>query len=399
MADEDRGLPNARASKRAVASTRSEAPRRAVARDWIEGIDPRLEVLSAAPLVLQTPLDLLSGAQLTEASVLFVRNCQDPPDAMTMAPMPIDDWQLELVGLVRPGPVTIRAADLLGMEQEQLEMVLVCAGNGRTGYAGVPGTPWGSGGIGNVRFGGVALSAILDRWRVEIEPRARFLTAESLKLSDANESRDFEHSLPLADVLERSIIALTLNGEPIPGIHGGPVRLVTPGFYGTMQVKWLRRLRFETTESTSFYHAIEYRVPLERVRPGDGFRFSVANSRPTWAVRLASSILDPRPGSTVDAGDVTISGVAWNDGSAAVGTVVVSTDHGNSWHAAQVEMPESPYAWYRWSLRVSLGPGSHEIWSRAIDALGRTQPLDGSVHWNPNGYEWAGVARTTLTVG
>ena len=60
-------------------------------------------------------------------------------------------------------------------------------------------------------------------------------------------------------LLERGILALRLNGEPLPGIHGGPVRLVTPGLFGTMQIKWLSRLRFETAESPCFYHATEYR--------------------------------------------------------------------------------------------------------------------------------------------
>ena len=82
------------------------------------------------------------------------------------------------------------------------------------------------------------------------------------------EKPDLEHSIPVADVLERGIIALRLNGEPLPGIHGGPVRLVTPGFFGTMQIKWLTRLRFETAESPNFYHATEYRVPYRRPEAG-----------------------------------------------------------------------------------------------------------------------------------
>jgi hypothetical protein len=49
-------------------------------------------------------------------------------------------------------------------------------------------------------------------------------------------------------------------------------------------------------------------------------------------------------------------------------------------------------------LRANLKPGVHEIWSRAIDALGRTQPLDGSIFWNPNGYEWTGVFKVEVTV-
>ncbi len=109
-------------------------------------------------------------------------------------------------------------------------------------------------------------------------------------------SPDLEHSLPVADVLARSILALQMNGDDLPGIHGGPVRLVTPGFFGTMQIKWLERLRFETAESPCFYHAVEYRVPLERVEPGEKFKFTLENSRPTWHLRLMSYILAPAPG-------------------------------------------------------------------------------------------------------
>ena len=54
---------------------------------WIEGIDPRLEVLSAAPLVLQTPVELLAGQRITDKSALFVRNCQDLDTALTLDPV------------------------------------------------------------------------------------------------------------------------------------------------------------------------------------------------------------------------------------------------------------------------------------------------------------------------
>src|SRR3546814_2290937 len=116
------------------------------------------------------------------------------------------------------------------------------------------------------------------------------------------EKPDFEHSLLVADVLERSIFALKLNGEDLPGIHGGPVRLVTPGLFGTMQVKWLTRLRFEVSESAHFYHATEYRVPLRLLRPGEKFRFTLANSRPTWTIRLMCYILEPSQDATLQIG-------------------------------------------------------------------------------------------------
>ena len=122
------------------------------------------------------------------------------------------------------------------------------------------------------------------------------------------------------------------------------------------------------------------------------------NSRPTWNLRLMSYILDPQPQAIVRSGDVTVSGVAYNDGSARLEAVLVSFDCGESWKRAELNMPDSPYAWYQWTAQARLENGDHEIWSRAIDALGRSQPLDGSIYWNPNGYEWNGVYKIRVTV-
>jgi sulfite oxidase len=364
---------------------------------WLKGKDKRMEVMSKVPLVLSTPVGLLAEQRVTDKKCLFVRNIQDLPEGMTMEPLPIKGWETELVGLIKPFRVVIRVEELLEMEQVEYEMILQCSGNGRTQYQGIPGTPWNQGGVGNVRFAGVPLKAILEKYNVSVDPQVKFVTAEGHDLPLGLERPDFEHSLPVAPVLERSIFALKMNGEPIPGIHGGPLRLVTPGLFGTMQVKWLRRLRFETAESPNFYHATEYRVPLSLLEPGEKFRFTLENSRPTWDIRLMSYILQPESGATLKAGAVTVSGVAYNDGSARLESVLVSFDRGHSWQPAKFEVPDSPYAWYQWTTQVNLKPGVHEIWSRAIDALGRSQPLDGSIFWNPNGYEWTGVFKIEVT--
>ncbi len=364
----------------------------------IKGKDPQLEVLAAAPLVLSTPVSLLGEQRITDKKVLYVRNIQDLPEGMTMEPLPIAGWEIELAGLIEPSRVVIRAEDLLEMDQVEYEMVLQCSGNGRTQYADTKGTRWGQGGVANVRFAGVPLSAVLRKYNVMVDPEVKYVTAEGHDLPVGAEKPKLEHSMPVADVLETSIIALTLNGEDLPGIHGGPVRLVTPGFFGTMQIKWLTRLRFETAESPSYYHAEEYRVPLSPIKPGETFTFTMENSRPTWFLRLMSYILDPLPGATLNAGAVTVSGIAFNDGAARLESVLVSFDRGHSWQSAEFKASDSPYAWYPWTIQKDLQPGVHEIWARAIDALGRSQPLDGAIFWNPNGYEWTGVFKLEVTV-
>jgi DMSO/TMAO reductase YedYZ molybdopterin-dependent catalytic subunit len=365
---------------------------------WIDGKDRSLGVLSAEPLVLETPVELLAGRRIIEKDSLFVRNVQDLPAGHTLEPLSIDGWEIELAGLIEPRRVVIHAEELLEMDQVEHELVLQCSGNGRSLYGGIPGTPWTQGGVANVRFAGVPLSAVLARHGVAIDPDARYVTAEGRTGVRVGDRPAFEHSLPVADVLARTILALELNGEPLPGIHGGPVRLVTPGFFGTMQLKWLSRLRFEAAESSTFFHANEYRVPLEPVAPGETFRFTLENSRPTWHLKLMSCIFDPRPGATFEAGPVAVSGVAYNDGSVRIASVLVSTDRGETWRAAEIQRPESPFAWHPWSITIELAPGDREVWARAVDELGQTQPLDGAVTWNPNGYEWTGVGRTRLIV-
>ena len=356
-----------------------------------------LEVLSDAPYVLATPIRLMRE-RITDKHNLFVRNIQDRAEAHTLEPQSIAGWEIELVGLIEPLRVVIQAEELLEMEQVEYEMVLQCSGNGRAMYPSIPGTQWNQGGVGNVVFRGVPLSAVLEKHGVKIDPQVKYVTAEGIEGPMGRELPDLEHSLPVAEVVAKSILALQMNGEDLPGIHGGPVRLVTPGFFGTVQMKWLERLRFETAESPCFYHAVEYRVPLEPVKAGDKFKFTLENSRPTWHTRLMSYILDPEPGAQLRAGPVTASGVAYNDGSARMEAVLVSFDRGDSWRPAEFETPESPYAWYQWSIQADLEPGAYEVWARAVDALGRTQPLDGNVNWNPNGYEWTGVFKTEITV-
>lgn len=361
----------------------------------VEGKDARLEVLSESPTVLETPHALLVEHAVTPASKLFVRNVQRLPASVTAELLPLQDWTFELAGLI-DRPVPIAGEELLGMDQVEYEMVLQCSGNGRTRFSEmfpVSGVAWGYGGVANVRLAGVPLSALLQKHDVKISRQAMFVTAEGKNRWQRLEVQEFQHSLPLADCLERSILALKLNGESLPAIHGGPVRFVTPGYYGAMQIKWLQRVRFESAESANFYHAVEYRVPKGRVRHGEAFSFTLENSVPTWKLRISSLILDPEPRAVLAAGNHTFRGVAFNDGEAPIESVLVSFDRGNSWRSAILQPSRSQYAWCRWTIQESLAPGTHEVWSRAIDALGRAQPLDASIYWNPNGYQWNGVFR------
>ncbi len=365
----------------------------------VPGKDPRLIVHTPAPFVCETPVELLAANRITPTPLLFVRNNQQPADANTVQPLALAGWKFEITGLV-DNSQTVDAQSLREMPQVEREMVLQCSGNGRSLFAlaaATKGTQWTRGGMGNVRFGGVPLSAVLARCGIKVKPDAQYLTAEG-KDEPAGGEQDFEHSIPLDEALEKSILALRLNGQPLPAIHGGPLRLVTPGYYGTMHVKWLGRLRFEPRESDHTSQIPHYRTPREPIAPGSPFTFTYVNSEPNWRMKIKCVVLSPAAGATLPPGEATVKGVAFNDGCAQIEAVLVSTDAGGSWHAAKLEVPESPYAWYPWQARVRLLPATTQIWARAIDALGRSQPLNGAIHWNPSGYAWNGVEKIDVKV-
>jgi sulfite oxidase len=364
------------------------------------GKDARLIVHNTKVLEIETPLELLRDQRLTPKNLLFVRNNQELPGSRTIKPAAADDWQFQIIGMVE-NPRTVRLEKLRDMDETEVEMVLQCSGNGRARFsetAPAKGSPWKEGAVGNVRFSGVKLKTLFDSLDLGLSPDARYLTAEGKDGPPKPDDADFEHSIPLDDALARSIVAVRMNGEPIPAVHGGPVRLITPGYYGTMQIKWLSRLRLETRETFNHHQRRRYRTPREPIAPGSDFNYDFDNSDPNWRMRIKSIIFTPLDGERLASGEAAVRGVAFNDGDVKIDAVELSTDDGRSWQQTKLERPESPYAWYQWTSKLTLKKGRHHIMARAVDALGRTQPLDGSIGWNPAGYGWSGVQRVEVEV-
>ncbi len=374
-----------------------QAAETAAASALVAGKSDALQVLKTAPLILETPRAGLQS-QLTSLDQLFVRNNQDLPGGMTLAPFGGDDWSIELTGLVnKPAVIDLKA--LRSLPTTDVEMVLQCSGNGRAKFsetAKTEGTQWGRGGMGNVAFQGVKLTDVLHKLGVEPRAEATYLCAEGRDGPKPGED-DFEHSLPLGDVLETALFAVGLNGQPLPLIHGGPVRLVVPGYYATMNVKWLSRLRFESAESRTLHHAARYRMPLRMLMPGSEYEFTLRNSTPTWKMKIGTLVASHPPAASVTAGRQQLAGWAWNDGRAPLTEILISRDQGTTWTRGALQSSGSLYAWHSWNAALDLPKGRSEVWIRAVDALGRTQPVDGAANWNPHGYEWHGVEKIVFT--
>lgn len=376
-----------------------------LARSWaaaphgVVGKDARLHLVAADPLVLETPDALLAAGRVTPAASLFVRNHHGAKALCDMRSRPLDG-ALDIAGLVGK-PTSVPLGKLGTLEQSEVEMVLQCSGNFRAEFSKlspIKGTPWRKGGVGNVRFAGVRISTLFQSLGVTIDPVAHYLTAEGADQPEKQGQADYERSVPLDAALSRGLLALRLNGEAIPALHGGPLRLVIPGYYGCNQVKWLTRLRLEAVETVNEFQLPDYRTPKQLIRPGEAVKYTFANSDPNFDMRVNSRLLAPSDGTTIAAGrPMALRGVAWNDGAAHLTSVDVSLDRGRTWTAANLAPADGgPFAFREWSLERALPAGRHEVWVRATDALGRTQPLDGGLFWNPGGYAWNGVERASL---
>jgi sulfite oxidase len=164
------------------------------------------------------------------------------------------------------------------------------------------------------------------------------------------------------------MLAWELNGNPISLGHGGPLRLIVPGYTGVNNVKYVKRIAFTTEQTDARIQAGRYRmVPL-----GGKANPSLPS---VWEMSVKSWINLPAPDAgSVPAGSVWIQGVAFG-GSTAAKNVEVSIDGGRTWRTAYFVGPDlGRFAWRQFVLPVRLAPGTYMLASRATDANGNVQP-------------------------
>ncbi len=384
-----------------VAGVRAQAAP-ATADQLVRGKNAALRVLASRPIVMETTLAIMRTEQITDKANLFVRNNIDLPGLNTTEPNVQPAWTLEIGGLVDT-PLRVTVEELSRLPQVEVTSVLKCSGNGRTFFEPRPsGNPWTFGGMGQVTWRGVLLKTLLEARGARLRETARFIT---INAATPDGVAPFEKSVPIS-TLETAMLALGMNGEALPAVHGGPLRFVAPGIFGVNQVKWLSRLEFAAAESTSPEQMPRYRVPflpgqnvpILPTPPGTRWNYTFENSRPNWNLNINSYIWTPLADEGLRGRRVEIRGIAWNDGVVPVERVDVSLDGGTNWRKAHIEADAGRYGWYHWVAPRLLDPGSHLVMARATDALGRSQPMNGNLWWNDRGYEWNGIKRVRFNV-
>lgn len=256
--------------------------------------------------------------------------------ALRVPAVAVDDWTLTVSGMVG-SPFELTYDQLLEYEIVEADVTLACVSNEVGGNL-----------VGNARWRGVRLADVLAD--AQVRPGADQLVGRAVD--------GFTTGAPLDVVLDGrdSLIAIGMNGEPLPRVHGFPARLVVPGLYGYVSAtKWLSEL-----ELTTFDAFDAYWVPRG------------------WAerapIKTQSRIDVPRPLSTVAPGRVAVAGMAWAQ-TRGISRVEVKVDDG-PWEEARLSAEQGRDTWRQWVYEWDATPGRHDLRVQATDGDGQTQTGD-----------------------
>ncbi|WDG17884.1 molybdopterin-dependent oxidoreductase [Microbacterium sp. Clip185] len=308
----------------------------------------------------KTTVPIPQGAELDidGISPLFTPNADfyRVDTALTIPTVDPNTWRLVVDGMVDKR-VELSFDDLLALGLDEYVITLTCVSNEVGGDL-----------VGNARWLGVPVRTVLAAAGVQ--------SGADMVLSRSVDG--FTASTPLETLTDPgidAILAVGMNGEPLPLEHGFPVRMVVPGLYGYVSAtKWVEELKVTTFAADTAYwtpRGYSDRAPI----------------------KLSSRVDTPKLGKPVAAGKVPIAGMAWAQG-VGISAVEVSIDDGE-WQRATLSSPVNKDAWVQWVLEWDATPGSHYIAVRAIDAAGKLQ-IEQPAPVAPDGS--SGWQRTLVTV-
>ena len=313
---------------------------------------------------IETHRSAIGESLITPNRNIYIRN-----NMPTMSDTQIGDrnnWKVSIKGV--KNPKTFSLAQLKKLGHTTMATILQCSGNGRGFFAHeVRGSQWKTGAAACVVWTGVPMKVVVDACG-GVDSDAVFMTSAGVDHEPTGldpKKAKVERSVP-KKVYKDAMLAWEMNGVPLPNSHGGPLRMVTPGYFGINNVKHLGQVAFTKTESTVKYMKSSYRIsPIGK--KGSEYPSCWEMSVKSWITRPTDET------GTVKAGNVQIVGVAMG-GTKKVRSVKVSIDGGQSWKKAKFVGPDlGKYAWRQFVFEANLAPGSYNLASKASGG-GKTQP-------------------------
>lgn len=350
--------------------------------DWK---NKELIILSDKPWNVETPPHLLDD-KVTPVEKMFIRNNGLIPEEK----IDIDTWTLTIGGESVKNSKVYKIKDLKSkFKQYTYQLTLECGGNGRSGYfPQTSGNQWEQGAVSCAEWTGVRLKDILADVGLKDDAVYIGYYGKDIHLSRTPNKSVISRGVPIKKALEdETLIAWAVNGKDIPLEHGFPLRLVVGGWPASVSGKWLDKIVVRNKEHDGEkMSGHSYRVPINPIEPGEKLAETPENFNIIEAMPVKSLITYPKTGAVIDAGKkVTLRGHAWA-GDLEVKEVSLSLDYGVTWKKCNLEAPKNRLAWQHWSLALDfLQKGYFEVWVRATDSKGITQPMV-IPQWNPGGY-------------
>jgi len=346
--------------------------------------------LTARPPQLETPFSVFDENVITPNDAFFVRY------HLAGVPTQIDaaTHRIGVTGKVDT-PLSL-SIEQLKRDFDAVEIVAVnqCSGNSRGLFEPrVPGGQLANGAMGNARWRGVPLKAILAK--AGVQAGAKQVTFDGLDKPQLETTPDFVKALDIEHALDGEVmIAYAMNGADLPMLNGYPARLIVPGYYGTYWVKHLSAITVVDDTFDGFWMATAYRIPANAcacVEPGK----APAKTTPIGRFDVRSFVTSAADGAMLPANRaLTVRGIAF-DGGYGISDVLFSDDGGERWRAATLGEDLGKYSFRAWSIETQLAPGAHALKVRAVNRIGQSQPS--APLWNPAGYMRNVVETTHVT--
>ncbi|EAL6730270.1 molybdopterin containing oxidoreductase [Campylobacter jejuni] len=326
------------------------------------------------PLTAETEIYALDS-DFTKPENFFVRNNGLPPSLETIKERLHKGWTLEIDGesIINKKSYTIE--DLKKkFKTYTYALTVECGGNGRSEVIpSTKGTQWGYGAVACGRWTGVRLKDILKDCGIKNDAVYIGYYGIDTKLN-GEETSPISRGVPISKALQdETLIAWAYEGKDIPLVNGYPLRLVCGGYPASTSGKWLYKISVRNKIHDGEKMEGSYKVPVNPVKPGD-FNYK-GEMKIIESMPIRSVITNIKNGSEIKANK-----------KFEVSEVYISNDYGVTWTKAKVEKPLNRLAWQKWSTQISIPTkGYYEIWARAIDSQGNSQPMV-LAQWNPGGY-------------
>ncbi|KAF8650996.1 hypothetical protein AX16_004982 [Volvariella volvacea WC 439] len=338
---------------------------------------PLLTVQTTEPFNAEPPASALVAFQITPEDLVYCRN---------HGPVREFDEDTYTVS-VNSGEraVVFSAQDLQAtFPKHEVVAALQCAGNRRKEMGSIKkvhGVAWTDGVIANCKWGGARLFDVLERLGVQSDNHSHVCFESYATLCQDDEY--YGASIPLAHAMDPAndvLIAYEMNDDALSADHGGPFRIVVPGFLGARWVKWVDTISISPSESANFYQARDYKILPPEVETKEA-AVSLWSKYPSMTRMPLNSVVASV--SPLSEQTLLINGYAMPGSCRNVAAVEVTIDGGATWHSAKITYQEGKWSWTLWELVLEGVPAHGTVHSRAIDDDGSVQPQEGC--WNLRG--------------